>query len=60
MKHWAVESYGKFYGQFSIQIWARYTYKITPVLKIAKESVTLELCDLHNYFASSLLVKKTD
>ena len=34
--------------------------KITTVLKIAVESVTLELCDSRDYFASSLLVKKTD
>ena len=34
--------------------------EITTVLKIAVESVTLELCDLCDYFASSLLVKKTD
>ena len=33
--------------------------KIT-VLKIALDSVTLELCDSRDYFASSLLVKKTD
>ena len=34
--------------------------KITTVLKIAVESVTLELCDSRDYFASSLLVKETD
>ena len=34
--------------------------EITIVLKIAVESVTLELCDWRDYFASSLLVKKTD
>ena len=34
--------------------------EITTVLKISVESVTLVLCDSHNYFASSLLVKKTD
>ena len=34
--------------------------EITTVLKIAVNGVTLELCDLHDYFASSLLVKKTD
>ena len=34
--------------------------EITIVLKIAVESVTLELCDSRDYFASSLLVKKTD
>ena len=34
--------------------------KITTVLKIAVGSVTPELCDSRDYFASSLLVKKTD
>ena len=34
--------------------------EITTVLKIAVESVTLELCDSRDYFASSLLVKKTN
>ena len=34
--------------------------EITTVLKIAVESVTLELCDWRDYFASSLLIKKTD
>ena len=34
--------------------------EITTVLKIAVESVTLVLCDTRDYFASSLLVKKTD
>ena len=34
--------------------------EITIVLKIAVESVTLELCEWRDYFASSLLVKKTD
>ena len=34
--------------------------EITIVLKIAVESVTLELCDSRDYFASSLLGKKTD
>ena len=34
--------------------------EITTVLKIAVEIVTLELCDMRDYFASSLLVKKTD
>ena len=33
---------------------------LTTVLKIAVDSVTLELCDSRDYFASSLLVKKTD
>ena len=33
---------------------------LTTVLKIAVESLTLELCDWLDYFASSLLVKKTD
>ena len=33
---------------------------ITTVLKIAVESVTLVLFDSRDYFASSLLVKKTD
>ena len=32
----------------------------TTLLKIAVESATLELCDLRDHFASSLLVKKTD
>ena len=34
--------------------------EITTILKIAVESVTLELCDSRDYIASSLLVKKTD
>ena len=34
--------------------------EITTVLKIAVESVTIELCDSCDYFASSLLVKKAD
>ena len=34
--------------------------EITTVLKIAMENITLELCDWHDYFASSLLVKKND
>ena len=34
--------------------------EITIVLKIAVESETLVLCDSRDYFASSLLVKKTD
>ena len=34
--------------------------EITIVLKIAVESVTLALGDWRDYFASSLLVKKTD
>ena len=34
--------------------------EITTLLKIAVESITLELCDSRDYFASSLLVKKTD
>ena len=34
--------------------------EITTVLKIAVGSVTLELCDSRDYFASSLLVKKTE
>ena len=34
--------------------------EITIVLKIAVESVALESCDWRDYFASSLLVKKTD
>ena len=34
--------------------------EITIVLKIAVERVTLELCDWRDYFASSLLIKKTD
>ena len=34
--------------------------EITTVLKIAVGSVTPELCDSRDYFASSLLVKKTD
>ena len=33
---------------------------LTAVLKVAADSVTLELCDSRDYFASSLLVKKTD
>ena len=32
---------------------------LTTVLKIAVESVTLVLCDSRDYFASSLLAKKT-
>ena len=38
----------------------RHWWEITTLLKIAVESVTLELCDSRHYFASSLLVKKTD
>ena len=34
--------------------------EITTVLKLAVESVTLVLCDSRDYFASALLVKKTD
>ena len=34
--------------------------EITNVLNKALESVTLVLCDSRDYFASSLLVKKTD
>ena len=34
--------------------------ELTTALKIAVESVTLELCDSCDYFASSLLIKKTD
>ena len=34
--------------------------EITTLLKIAVESVNLELCDSRDYIASSLLVKKTD
>ena len=34
--------------------------EITTVLKIAVGSVTPELCDSHDYFARSLLVKKTE
>ena len=34
--------------------------EITTVLNIAVGSVTLELCDSRDYFASSLLVKKTE
>ena len=34
--------------------------EIAIVLKIAVKSVTLELCDWRDYFACSLLVKKTD
>ena len=34
--------------------------EISIVLKLAVESVTLELCEWRDYFASSLLVKKTD
>ena len=33
--------------------------EITTVLKIAVDTRTLELCDSRDYFASSLLVKKT-
>ena len=33
---------------------------LTTVLKMAVDSLTLELCDSRDYFASSLLVKKTD
>ena len=33
---------------------------LNTVLKRAVDSVTLELCDSRDYFASSLLVKKTD
>ena len=34
--------------------------EITNVLKIAVDSIPLELCDSRDYFASSLLLKKTD
>ena len=34
--------------------------EITTVLKIAVGSVSLELCDSHDSFASSLLVNKTE
>ena len=34
--------------------------EITTILKVAVDSVTLELCGSHDYFDSSLLVKKTD
>ena len=34
--------------------------EITTILKLEVESGTLELPDLRDYFASSLLVKKTD
>ena len=34
--------------------------EIAIVLKIAMESITLELCDWRDYFVSSLLEKKTD
>ena len=34
--------------------------EITTLLKIAVESVTLEVCDSRDYFASPLLAKKTD
>ena len=34
--------------------------EIITVLKIAVSSVTRELCDSLDYFASSLLVKKTE
>ena len=34
--------------------------EITTVLNIAVGNVTLELCDSRDYFASSLLVKKTE
>ena len=33
--------------------------EITTVLKVAVDSVTLELCGSRDYFASSLLVNKT-
>ena len=33
--------------------------EITTILKIAVDSVTLQLCDSRDYFANSLLVKKT-
>ena len=34
--------------------------EITTILKIAVDSVTLELCDLHDYFANPLLLEKTN
>ena len=34
--------------------------EITTVLKIAVDSITLELCDSRDHFASSILVKKTN
>ena len=33
--------------------------EITTILKIAVDSVTLELCDSRDHFAGSILVKKT-
>ena len=33
--------------------------EITTVLKIAVDTITLELCDSRDYFANSLLIKKT-
>ena len=38
----------------------RHLYGNNHRTKIAVESVTLELCEWRDYFASSLLVKKTD
>ena len=35
-------------------------HSYVTLLKIAVESVTLELCDSRDHFASSLLVKKMD
>ena len=32
--------------------------EVTTILEIAVDSVTLELCDSHDYFVSSLCVKK--
>ena len=34
--------------------------EITTVLKIEVDSITLELCDSLDHFASSILVKKTN
>ena len=34
--------------------------EITTVLKIAVDTVTCELCDSRDYFASPFLVKKSD
>ena len=34
--------------------------EITTILKIAVDSVTLELCDSRDYFASPLLVKEAN
>ena len=52
----------RFKAKERVRTWKDYVIgrEITTVLKIAVGSVSLELCDSHDSFASSLLVKKTE